>query len=133
MICEGAHCYASRFPNNFSSADSISKCNLIYNFKKYIFKYYSFMGISQIYTCSPNFEKIIVKIETVDNQVQFSVKDFGIGKPEDKKDKVFEPYYRVSGDQQTVFLGFGLGLYISSQISERSKGKISGKRFYKLG
>ena len=73
---------------------------------------------------SPNAEKIIVKIETVDNQVQFSVKDFGIGMPEDKKDKVFEQYYRVSGDEQTVFPGLGLGLYISSQIIERSKGKI---------
>ena len=68
--------------------------------------------------------EIIVKIETVDNQVQFSVKDFGIGMPEDKKDKVFEQYYRVSGDEQTVFPGLGLGLYISSQIIERSKGKI---------
>ena len=44
--------------------------------------------------------------------------------PEDKKDKVFEQYYRVSGDEQTVFPGLGLGLYISSQIIERSKGKI---------
>lgn len=80
--------------------------------------------ISNAIKYSPNAEKIIVKIETVDNQVQFSVKDFGIGMPEDKKDKVFEQYYRVSGDEQTVFPGLGLGLYISSQIIERSKGKI---------
>lgn len=80
--------------------------------------------ISNAIKYSPNSEKIIVHVETVDDQVQFSVKDFGIGMPEDKKDKVFEQYYRVSGDEQTVFPGLGLGLYISSQIVDRSNGKI---------
>lgn len=80
--------------------------------------------ISNAIKYSPNSEEIVVNVESIDDQVQFSVKDFGIGMPEDKKDKVFEQYYRVSGDEQTVFPGLGLGLYISSQIIERSKGKI---------
>ena len=80
--------------------------------------------ISNALKYSPNAEKIIVKVEKMGNDVQFSVQDFGIGMPEDKKDKVFEQYYRVSGDEQSTFSGLGLGLFISAQIVERSKGKI---------
>ena len=80
--------------------------------------------ISNALKYSPNTEKIIVKVEKMGNDVQFSVQDFGIGMPEDKKDKVFEQYYRVSGDEQSTFSGLGLGLFISAQIVERSKGKI---------
>ncbi|SFC34803.1 PAS domain-containing sensor histidine kinase [Kaistella jeonii] len=80
--------------------------------------------ISNAIKYSPNTEHVIVRVESVENDVQFSVQDFGIGIPEDKKDKVFEQYYRVSGDEQTTFPGLGLGLFISAQIVERSKGKI---------
>ena len=80
--------------------------------------------ISNAIKYSPNTDKIIVRVERVEENVQFSVQDFGIGMPEDKKDKVFEQYYRVSGDEQTTFPGLGLGLFISSQIVERSHGKI---------
>ena len=80
--------------------------------------------ISNAIKYSPNTDKIIVRVERVEENVQFSVQDFGIGMPADKKDKVFEQYYRVSGDEQTTFPGLGLGLFISSQIVERSHGKI---------
>ena len=58
------------------------------------------------------------------DEVELCVQDFGIGMPEDKKAKVFEQYYRVSGDEQNTFPGLGLGLYIAAQIVERSNGKI---------
>lgn len=80
--------------------------------------------ISNAIKYSPGTEKIVVEIKQVDGNVKFSVQDFGIGMPEDKKDRVFEQYYRVSGDEQSTFPGLGLGLYISSQIVERSHGKI---------
>ena len=73
---------------------------------------------------SPEADEIIIETEFRDNDIQFSVKDFGIGMPSDKADKVFEQYYRVSGDEQHTFPGLGLGLYIASQIVERSSGKI---------
>ncbi|MBF8456583.1 PAS domain-containing protein [Kaistella sp. G5-32] len=80
--------------------------------------------ISNAIKYSPNTQKIIARVERVENNIQFSVQDFGIGIPEDKKDKVFEQYYRVSGDEETTFPGLGLGLFISAQIVERSNGKI---------
>lgn len=73
---------------------------------------------------SPNGEKVLVKVSADERNVKLAVTDFGIGMPADKKDKVFEQYYRVSSDAQSTFPGLGLGLYISSQIVERSHGKI---------
>lgn len=58
------------------------------------------------------------------NRIIFSVRDFGIGIPEDKQAKVFEQYYRVSGSKEHTFPGLGLGLYISSEIIKRTGGRI---------
>lgn len=74
---------------------------------------------------SPNSDKILISSElTENNTILFSVKDFGIGIPESKKDKVFEQYYRVSGSKEHTFPGLGLGLYISSEIIKRTGGRI---------
>ena len=73
---------------------------------------------------SPDAERIIVNLNSDGKFATFTVRDFGIGMPEEKKDKVFEQYYRVSGDEQSTFPGLGLGLYIAAQIVERSNGKI---------
>lgn len=80
--------------------------------------------ISNAIKYSPNTTEIVVTSTKVDHTVEFCVQDFGIGMPADKKDRVFEQYYRVSGDEQHTFPGLGLGLYISAEIIERSKGKI---------
>jgi PAS domain S-box-containing protein len=73
---------------------------------------------------SPDADKIIVLAEVVGNEVKVCVEDFGIGISHDKKDKVFEQFYRVSGDKQHTFPGLGLGLYISSEIIKREGGRI---------
>ena len=74
---------------------------------------------------SPDSDKIQITTKLTDEGcVLFSVKDYGIGIPEDKKDKVFEQYYRVSGSREHTFPGLGLGLYISSEIIKRSGGRI---------
>lgn len=74
---------------------------------------------------SPESDKILITTKLKENKtVLFSVKDYGIGIPENKKDKVFEQYYRVSGSKEHTFPGLGLGLYISSEIIKRSGGKI---------
>lgn len=81
--------------------------------------------ISNAIKYSPASDSIEVSTsKTKDNHVLFAVKDFGIGIPEDKKDKVFEQYYRVSGSKEHTFPGLGLGLYISSEIIKRSGGRI---------
>lgn len=73
---------------------------------------------------SPQADSIIVSSKVVDNEVHLCVQDFGIGINPTKKDRVFEQFYRVSGDMQHTFPGLGLGLYISSEIIKREGGHI---------
>jgi len=81
--------------------------------------------ISNAIKYSPDADKIMITTKVTDkNNVLFCVKDYGIGIPEAKKDKVFEQYYRVSGSKEHTFPGLGLGLYISSEIIKRSGGRI---------
>lgn len=80
--------------------------------------------ISNAIKYSPEAAEVNVAVMEKDGNVEVCVQDFGIGMPEDKQDKVFERYYRVSGDEQHTFPGLGLGLYIASEIIERSNGKI---------
>jgi PAS domain S-box-containing protein len=94
----------------FSDKDRISQVitNLITNAIKY----------------SPHSDKIIISTKQDNDEVIVSVKDFGIGIPADKADRVFEQFYRVSGDKQHTFPGLGLGLYISSEIIKREGGRM---------
>ena len=73
---------------------------------------------------SPEANEIIVYTEAVGNEIHLCVQDFGIGISRDKQDKVFEQFYRVSGDTEHTFPGLGLGLFISSEIVKRMGGKI---------
>jgi PAS domain S-box-containing protein len=94
----------------YSDKDRISQVitNLITNAIKY----------------SPHSDKIIVSTKLENKEVTVCVQDFGIGIPEDKADRVFEQFYRVSGNKQHTFPGLGLGLYISSEIVKREGGRM---------
>jgi PAS domain S-box-containing protein len=80
--------------------------------------------ISNAIKYSPHNEKIIVKTTSDRNQITLCVRDFGVGIPSDKLDRVFEQFYRVSGPKEITFPGLGLGLYVSSEIIKREGGKI---------
>lgn len=80
--------------------------------------------ISNAVKYSPHSNRIIISTEREGNMVTVCVEDFGIGIPEDKKDKVFEQFYRVSGSKQHTFPGLGLGLYISNEIIRREGGRM---------
>lgn len=73
---------------------------------------------------SPHSDRIIISTELEGKNVTVCVQDFGIGIPDDKKDLVFEQFYRVSGSKQHTFPGLGLGLYISSEIIKREGGRM---------
>lgn len=55
--------------------------------------------------------------------LRFLVADTGIGIPEDKKEKIFEEFTQVSGDQYK-YGGTGLGLSICKDLVNLLKGKI---------
>jgi PAS domain S-box-containing protein len=73
---------------------------------------------------SPNSTEIIIHSSIENNEVVLCVEDFGIGISEKNLKRVFEQFYRVSGDLQHTFPGLGLGLYISSEIIKREGGRI---------
>ena len=73
---------------------------------------------------SPHSEQIIVDITSNDTEITTCVKDFGLGISEEKQEKVFDRFFRVSGPTMESFSGLGLGLYISAEIVRRLGGKI---------
>ena len=53
-----------------------------------------------------------------------SVKDYGLGIPEDKLESIFDPFYRVSGRQTERVGGVGLGLSIVKHIMDAHGGRV---------
>jgi signal transduction histidine kinase len=76
---------------------------------------------------SPNADSIDVYVEGNTKFATVRVRDYGIGI--DKKDhqRIFERFYRVEGKSEQTFPGFGIGLFIASEIIHRHNGTISVK------
>ncbi len=86
---------------------------------------------------SPNADKVDIGIEVNINETIVYVQDYGIGIAANDLNKVFEQFYRVSGDMQHTYPGLGLGLFISAEIIKRKGGRIwvnskegAGSTFY---
>jgi PAS domain S-box-containing protein len=73
---------------------------------------------------SPDSVKVKVKAAVKDNSVVVSVEDSGIGINKADQEKIFERFYRVEGKNEKTFPGFGIGLFIASEIIKRHNGKI---------
>ena len=72
----------------------------------------------------PRSKEIILKAETIDQQVKISVIDHGEGVSDLDKTHLFERYYRVQNETTQRSGGLGLGLYISAEIIKRHGGEI---------
>lgn len=86
---------------------------------------------------SPNKKEVNVKLFIDENDAVVSVEDFGIGIDEAELTKIFDRFYRVSGEDEVTFPGFGIGLFIVKDIIDRHQGKIwaeskknKGSKFY---
>jgi len=56
--------------------------------------------------------------------IEFTVKDTGIGIPEEQQEKIFESFEQVASNSERKFGGTGLGLSIVKQLVELQGGKI---------
>jgi PAS domain S-box-containing protein len=79
--------------------------------------------ISNAIKYSPESRQVDLRAWAVSDGVTVSVHDTGIGIPEKLKTKIFDRFFRAT-TQDNNFPGFGLGLYICSEITRHHKGKI---------
>ncbi len=69
-------------------------------------------------------DRIEISLQKNGSQAVVGVKDFGIGIPKEKQDKIFDRFYQVSDSKGYTYAGMGLGLYIAREIIEKHKGKL---------
>lgn len=80
--------------------------------------------ISNAVKYSPANSTINVACIQENSSVVVSVKDEGIGIMQEDIDKLFGRYYRVANQTTKSISGFGIGLYLCSEILQRHDGKI---------
>ena len=68
--------------------------------------------------------KIKVGISVVDNQVEFTVKDTGIGVPTDEQDQLFNKFFRATNARKQRPDGTGVGLFLAKKVIDAHNGKI---------
>lgn len=73
---------------------------------------------------APMGKHIDVNCSKIGNFVQVSVKDEGMGVKQEDLEKLFDRYYRVENSKTKDISGFGIGLYLSSEIINHHGGKI---------
>lgn len=76
---------------------------------------------------TPEYGNVDIFVHTVDNFVNISIKDNGIGIPAEDIDHVFERFYRVDKGRSRQQGGTGLGLAIAKDIIVEHGGIISAK------
>ena len=80
--------------------------------------------ISNAIKYSPNADSIFINSFKEEEEMKLTVTDFGIGILPNDEHKVFEEFYRVTGDDQTTYPGMGIGLFISSEILKHFRGRL---------
>ena len=74
---------------------------------------------------SPDADQVEVNMESEGKWAVIQVKDYGIGIEKKNHQKIFERFYRVEGKSEQTYPGFGIGLFIASEIVHRHEGLIS--------
>ena len=105
IICKGS-------VNDFIVADKDRIGQVLINFITNAIKY------------SPGRDIVEVALAQDASQAIVSVRDYGVGIPEEYQDKIFERFFRVYDDKEKTYPGLGMGLYISSEIIKRHHGKV---------
>ena len=68
--------------------------------------------------------KVFVTLKEIDDMIQVSIKDTGVGISEEGKTKIFEKFYRDPEAQKKEAIGSGIGLFTTKKIIETNGGKI---------
>lgn len=80
--------------------------------------------ISNAIKYSPPGTDIELCCTVVNEEVQVSIKDQGMGIHKEDLERLFERYYRVESKNTELISGFGIGLYLCAEIINIHEGKI---------
>jgi len=80
--------------------------------------------ISNAIKYSPEGGQITFSLRELDDHIEVSIQDQGVGIPKDRLDKIFDRFYRVDKARARNIGGTGLGLAIAKEMVEVHKGKI---------
>ena len=80
--------------------------------------------ISNAVKYAPESKMIDIRCSANNHHVQISVTDYGKGIQPGDTDKLFERFYRVQNSHTNITGGFGIGLYLCSEIIKRHDGSI---------
>lgn len=98
-------------------------CQMVYGDKERINQVFLNLLTNAI-KYSPKGKQVEITITGDDEKVTVSVKDYGIGIANTYHEKIFDRFYRVQGESEKTFSGFGIGLFIASEIIKQHEGKI---------
>ena len=73
---------------------------------------------------SPDATEILFSVSVKNDMLTVTVKDYGVGIPEEQAGYVFNRFFRVE-ETSYKFTGLGIGLFISHEIIQRHKGTLS--------
>ena len=74
---------------------------------------------------SPENTSILIKTAEIENHIEITIEDQGIGIPNSELENVFNRFYRIKNDTTIKVKGTGLGLYLSRYFIEAHQGTIS--------
>ena len=74
---------------------------------------------------SPFADTVEVEIRSSAEAVTISVRDYGIGIPQNQHEKIFERFYRAVDPSTNVIPGLGIGLYLVAEIIKHHGGTIT--------
>ena len=81
--------------------------------------------ISNAIKYSPSSDVVDISVLQIGDEVQVAIKDYGIGIEEKDQRKIFERFFRVEGQNEKYYSGFGIGLFLVHNIVSRHGGRIA--------
>ncbi len=70
-----------------------------------------------------HYQPVKVQLVSLGKYIEITIRDTGVGIPDEELSKIFDPYFRASNTYN--FAGFGIGLPLSANIIRMHKGEIA--------
>ena len=123
---------AQNYEYNFITSSEV--INLYYDRAKLERVFYNI--ISNAFKYTENHGKIDIEIIEKKDKVMITVRDTGVGVPEQYKEQIFERFFEVSNNRSNATsntAGTGIGLSIVKSIVDLHRGQVKVNRNYKNG